>query len=383
MEPDFRFQEIARHTLHRLVHAPIAALAENRHAVDRNGKHICAGHIVSDFADAKVQVVRVGNRARLLKAQPQRIKIRLAETVRPPEARVEHVQFGRVQSSVGKGQRAFRPQSHWHLKTDIAEGRVQDAALRNIGDILQRGAQGQVGRISARQREVGSDKRVLDDHRAGSRERDFLPDANVPVADRRNPVPTDRANKSGAVLRQGPAIAAEAEPHGLVIRITGMQRGQNLDGHRGGFAGRDELGHVEDAPREGALDRADTGAVHEHFRHVVNSLKVQPDLPARVTRRHGELHPIPIGRAREAFGNVVQHVGLAVVQAVKRFGIDAVIDEAGQNGSRHGGLEPFAGLIGRLRNAFTGLSYFRRILQQPTGRQGDGGGNRCVGGLCG
>ena len=96
VQADLRLEAFARDALHRLVHAPVAALAMTRHAVDGEREVVGCRHVVGDFADAEVQVLlRRRPRQSMSKLQVQRIKIRGSIAIGPPEVRMYHVQLRR------------------------------------------------------------------------------------------------------------------------------------------------------------------------------------------------------------------------------------------------------------------------------------------------
>ena len=89
--------------------------------------------------------------------------------------------------------------STWRSKTMFSMLPSSTSRHRLVADVLHRGLHGDVGGVGARQRQVGGDQRVLDQHRAGGREKYLLPDAGVAVADGGDPVPADGGEKGGAV----------------------------------------------------------------------------------------------------------------------------------------------------------------------------------------
>jgi hypothetical protein len=100
-------------------------------------------------------------------------------------------------------------------------------------------------------------------------------------------------------------IQSQPQFDGLFLRIARMQGRQDMDGHCGRLAGRDERGHVKKAAHKRAFDVARLVAVDKDPGHVVDAVEIQPGAPAGIFGRDGELDAVPIGRAAKRLGPVV------------------------------------------------------------------------------
>ena len=84
---------------------------------------------------------------------------------------------------------------------------------------------------------------------------------------------------------------------------------------------------------------------------------------ARIVLRNSEGGAIPPGRLVEGLRNLV----CAIIFTIKRLGVDAVMDEAGEDGAGNNGVEPTLWLIGADGDGSTGLWNLGRILKLPVG----------------
>ena len=104
------------------------------------------------------------------------------------------------------GQRFARAKGCRLRELDLADLSAQHAALPPIRVVPQFGLHGQVGpRRVRQQRQIGDDKRIVDGHVAAGPEENAVPDADVPVADRRQPVPFGRFDERRGVGREASA----------------------------------------------------------------------------------------------------------------------------------------------------------------------------------
>src|SRR5665213_4342127 len=83
---------------------------------------------------------------------------------------------------------------------------------------------------------------------------------------------------------------------------------------------------------------------------------------------HGDDRAIPVGCTAETFGDLVG----AVVLAVERLRVDAIVDEAGEYGAGDGGGVPVLRSEGRKGDGVSGLGDFGSVLQLPAGGDHDG-----------
>ena len=276
----------------------------------------------------------------------QRIEIGLAKAIGPPELWMGHAQRGRILWIQPHRLRGVRRQGHsGGAELDVAQFAAHGSGPRLAGRIADRHIDRHIGGIGARQRQIGGDFRILQDHRPSRRERDLLPDAHLAIAHARHPVPADRGDKRGTVLTQravrSAAVGAALVGHRLFPRIAGMRRRSDQHRQRGLLPGRHQRRHIEDPADERAFDGADLAAVHPYVGGVIDAFKVQPDLLTRVIRRYQELGSIPVRGAAEALGNDVG----TVVLAVSRVGVDVVVDQGCEHGTGDGGAVP----VGRRR----------------------------------
>lgn len=143
VQTNLRFKPVVRQPLQRLVHSPIAALRENRHAVDDEHEIFRVGHgrqRVLDFSDADVEIFCVGRRAIDVEAQVQRIQMRLAKSVRPPKFRICNMKLRRGRRSELQNLGTFRRQRDGiRLERNVAELAGENSSLRRVGNILHRG----------------------------------------------------------------------------------------------------------------------------------------------------------------------------------------------------------------------------------------------------
>ncbi len=232
---------------------------KTRHAVDADGEVFGVGDGVADFADAEGDVLRVGWWCCLAsKLEVQLVEVLRAVAVGPPEARVFDVQ-GVVSLRRSKEMvwRACACELDGPLEGDVFNGAFEDAGLRLVGDVFDRGLDGDIGGVRAGQRQVRGDERVFDEHGAGGGEIDLLPDAGVAVANGGEPVPADGGEEGGAVERGDAAVLAEAVFQGVFMRHAGVGLRGDEHGDDGFLAGLDAVGDVELAADEGAAGGAD------------------------------------------------------------------------------------------------------------------------------
>ncbi len=145
-----------------------------------------------------------------------------AVTVGPPEARMVDVQRGRGFGIKRDLLRAVRGQLHLPFEGDVLDGSSQQTRHRLIADVFDGGLHGNVGGVGARQRQIGSDQRVLYQHWPGGGEKYFLPDAGVAVAHRVEPVPADGGEEGGPVDGGDAAVLADAIAQRVLVRNAGI-----------------------------------------------------------------------------------------------------------------------------------------------------------------
>ncbi len=211
---------------------------------------------------------------------------------------------------------------------------------------------------------------IFDEDGAGGGEPDFLPQAGVAVAHGVEPVPADGAEEGGAVDGGDAAVFADAVGDGVLVWHAGMGLRRDFHGEDGCVARLDEFGDVEAAADEGALDGSGLGAVDPDFGGEVGAVEVEPDLAVGVFPRDGEGGAVPVRSFVEGF----RDDGLAVVLAVGGFGVEAVVDHAGEDGAGDGGGNPAGGLIALRGDSGAGVGDFRGVLELPSGVELDRGG---------
>ena len=73
---------------------------------------------------------------------------------------------------------------HLALEGDVLDGSLEQTRHRLVAYVLHGGLHRNVRGVSARQRQIGGDERVLEQHWPCSREKYFLPDTGVAIAHR-------------------------------------------------------------------------------------------------------------------------------------------------------------------------------------------------------
>ena len=134
-----------------------------------------------------------------------------------------------------------------------------------LGGIFDGRLDGHVGGVGVRQRQVGDDVGILDQHRAGGGEPDLLPQAGIAVATACSQSHPMVREKGGAVDGGDAAVLADTVGDGVLVGNAGMRLRRDLHGQNGCLAGLYELCDVESAADESALDGAHLGAVHPHL----------------------------------------------------------------------------------------------------------------------
>ena len=234
---NLRFQPFARIALHGFVHAPVAALAEHAHAIHRDCQILRLRHRVGNLADAKSHRLLIRNFPTHFELQLKMIQVLRAITIGPPKPRFIQMQC-RNSLGVNRHQlRSMRCQLHRHLKRDMLKAPLQNTFLRLVGDILHRGLNAHVSRVQTRQRQIRRHQRIFHQHRAGRPQKHLLPNAAVAVANARNPVPADGAQKRRAIAGGNAAVEPQAIGNGVLIRISGVGLRRNAHG-QGGFFSR-------------------------------------------------------------------------------------------------------------------------------------------------
>ena len=107
-----------------------------------------------------------------------------------------------------------------------------------------------------------------------------------------------KIDREAMLLDVAAAVGAALVGDRLFPRVAGMRRRRDQHRQRRLLPGLHLGRHIENPPDERAFYRSHLGPVHPHVGGVVDPFKIEPDLPARIIRRHGELgaldrlHPV-------------------------------------------------------------------------------------------
>src|SRR5271168_2013385 len=242
--------------------------------------------------------------------------------------------------------RAVRRDFDVLLKRYVVEASLQHACLRLVGYVFYLCLNRDVRGVHLRQRKIGRDQRIFDDHWPARREVHLLPYPRISIANSRDPVPSNRRKKRWPVDRGNASVLPDAIANRVFMRITGVRL--RIDQHREDrlLARLYVLRDIKGPTAEGALHRANLSSVDPHLRRKIDSVKVEPYMLAGISFRNAEDRSVPVRRARQAVGNLVR----TIVLAIEWLRIDAVIDETRQYRARHGSGVPVLRLVVRQRN---------------------------------
>ena len=249
----------------------------------------------------------------------------------------------------------------------VAKAAFEGSGLRLVGGVLEGRLHGDVGSVRFRQRKVGDDERIVNKNRTRRREPHFLPKAGVAVAHGIEPIPADGAEEGGAIEGGDAAVLADSVRNGVLMWNARMRLRRYLHRQHRAFTRLDQLGDVEVAADERALNGSGLRAIDPNFRREIRAVEVHPNLAARVLFRNRDDGAIPVRGLVQAF----RDNGFAVVLAVERLRVNAVVDHAGQHGSRHPGCHPAGGLIAARGDGRARFGDFCGVLQLPAGRDLD------------
>ena len=285
MHADLRFEPRAGDALHGVIESPVAAANEDAHAVDGDGEVLRVRDGVGDLAHAEAGVVAIGDLAAGLEAEVQGVEILRAVSVGPPELRIQEMERRCVAGIEGDQRRAVRCEVDLLLEGDVAEAALEHAVLGLIGDVLDGGLDRDVGAVQARQRQVGGDERILDQHGPLAERKTFC---QMPVSRSRmagiqsQPMVERKVGPSMAVM---PPFLPRPSRDGVLMRDAGMRLGRDQNGEDRGAARLHQGGDVEGAAYEGAQRGADLLAVDPDRGGVIDAVEVEPDMPAGVGLR--------------------------------------------------------------------------------------------------
>ena len=113
MQVDLGIETLAGNALHGFIESPVAAANEDRNAVDGDGEGVGAGNAVGDFANAEIDILRIGDVVLDVDAEMEMVEILRAVAVGPPEPRMLNVQRGRVLGIEGDELCAVRSEFDW------------------------------------------------------------------------------------------------------------------------------------------------------------------------------------------------------------------------------------------------------------------------------
>src|SRR6185437_216309 len=204
------------------------------------------------------------------------------------------------------------------FKGDMTKISLQHTVQRTIRDIFESRLNAHVRGVQARQRQRRGHGRVLDDHRAGGGQKNFLPDAAGAITNGGNPIPSQRAEKSWAVDGVFAAVWSHAVWQRVLVTYSRMRRWMDEDSQGGLLSRCDHARDIENTPREGAADGSRALSVHPDIGGVIDAIKIQPDFFSGKAFWHFKNRAIPIGSPAKAFGNFIR----PIVFSVERFGIN-------------------------------------------------------------
>ena len=90
---DLGLQSFSGDALHRLVHPPVAPLADDGNPVDRKGEVVVSGQGVSNLANANIKFLLIGGGSPLNEAQSDGIKVLRTIPIGPPKLWILQVQL--------------------------------------------------------------------------------------------------------------------------------------------------------------------------------------------------------------------------------------------------------------------------------------------------
>ena len=319
--------------------------------------------------DAERDVLPVGGPAGRLRLQPQRVELRRAVAVRPPDPRLGDAQVRHLRRREAQRRVLPRRKPHRFLERDLLDAAPHDPADRLVGHVPDLRGHGELRGGQGRQRELAEHVRVPERERTAVGQVHVSPQAHVLV-------------RGGGV---------PVHPHeGEVVRL----RGEDLHRHRVGPAHAREAGHVELVAPEGSrhfVGGGDALAVEPDVRPVVDPVEVKREGAAGSRRRHRELRAVPPrglegavrghGEEREALADGVRRPrDRPQVLAEVRISVRAVLYERPDDRVRHRHARPALRRVSRPRENVSlgcdlrrGLDRPPRAQVQPVGRCGAGG----------
>ena len=302
----------------------------------------------------------------------QRVEIRIAIAIRPPQPRLRQPQRRRI------GRRKLHHLARTRLQLHLAlEGNrlprpvarrnrsLHHALHRLVGKVLHRRLHRHIALVGAWQRQVGRHQRAVYARRTGRGQIHLLPDARGAIANRRQPIPSNRAQKRGPINGALAAVLPNAVAQRMLVAHARMRLRTHAHRHHRMLAGHNVLRHVKPPANESALRCAHLRTVHPHFGRVVNAVEVQPHMPALVRLRHQHFGAIPIRCPRQALWNPLR----PVVFSVQRLRVNLVVHQRRQHRARHRCGIPTARHISRRRNLRSRAGHLGHILQLPAGSQ--------------
>ena len=146
-------------------------------------------------------------------------------------------------------------------------------------------AHGHLRPCRVRQVKFRTEDGVANGQGAGAGDINVAPDADVAPGNGRDPVPSDRGVEGGIVGAEDAAVAyVVLQVHGVNLARIGVgdyPHGQVV-------VPAEEVGNIELAAGERALDEAEFLSVQPDFSFPIYSVEIEPDLIAHESRWHAE-----------------------------------------------------------------------------------------------
>ncbi len=142
---DLGIEALPRNALEAFVQPPVAAANEYADPIDGDGEVFRVGHRVGNLAHTKGDVLRVGRRVVLVKAEMQLVEVLRAIAVGPPQARIFDVEGGRGLAVEPDRLRAVGRDLDRLFEGDVLDGPLENALLRLVGNVFDGRLHGHIG----------------------------------------------------------------------------------------------------------------------------------------------------------------------------------------------------------------------------------------------
>ena len=336
------------------VRAPAAAADEDAPPVHLEEPVALVRQLRGHLADPEPDLVAVGEGASRVRLQGERVQVRLSHPVRPPQARVFHVEGGRARGREAHDLLLARPQRDLLGEAHAPEAAPHRPRHGTIGGVPGLHGNAQVRHLQRRQVEGGGDRGMP--QRDGTAVRDVhrAPEAHVLVG--RHGVPVDPGEGEvgrlrGEDLDRERVARARLRPAGQV-QLVSAEGPRHLLRVRQALAVEPDVGAIVDAVEVEGQGSAGPG-------RQIELRAVPPGVREGALGRHREMREVP----RHGISHARQR---AQVHARVRVAIRPVLDQGAHHGVGDGDAMPAVHGEARPRDRLAALGRLLRRLQCPS-----------------